>query len=132
METVLVPKRRLQFSLRTLMLAVLIYGALWLLTIKWGANQIAENLKGCIHVDHPGSAQWTPKGDGCFSYDDPAVRVDFAAYSPFPFVIASRTDVFPKGDGATSLPPLSNRTVYLWFFGASKIMSDDSDRPRKK
>ncbi|HLX59842.1 MAG TPA: hypothetical protein VKX17_01050 [Planctomycetota bacterium] len=37
----IVRRRRFQFSLRTLMATVLVYGGLWLVTLKWGGRVLA-------------------------------------------------------------------------------------------
>jgi len=50
---------RFQFSLRTLMIAVLAYGFLWVVTIKWGGAMLARD-----YAAHYKSSSVRFEGDG--------------------------------------------------------------------
>ena len=117
-------KRRFQFSLRTLMLAVLVYGVLWVITIKWGANQIACDLK--IVINDP-EIHWVSKADGSFSYDIPIqeFNAECVSHAPIPFVVIWTVDTaYSRG---SDIKRARHQLVYLWFLGAYKKLSNDTN-----
>lgn len=125
------PKRRrwrFQFSLRTLMIAVIVYGMLWIVTIKWGVNQLAleEALERApdFHkywqIQKPENGQITLFGKtGEYNRSEP-MRLKITAYSPAPFLIVRKTDL-ANDDSQRNL----NADLLLWIFGYKMILLND-------
>jgi len=106
-------RKRFQYSLRTLMLCVLAYGVLWLITIKWGANQLVRESAAIYVADTENFHVVFGERDGTVDISTnipnftPTV-VDTT--SPIPFVLISRWR-----EKVSSLE--LQRDVNVWFFG---------------
>lgn len=100
-------RRRFQFSLSTLLIVVIAYGLLWVLTIKWGANQLAwektkDNEFGNAQLGGP-----VLKGDGIVEYSIMFDEKPEVTTSPAPFILIWHRNM-----------SLDERNeTYFWFFG---------------
>ena len=130
------PRGRLQFSLRTLLIVVLAYGGAWLLTIKWGANQVArERAGGWLEPsDYLRDGAATELGDGKMRLDGMVASImsidlkprrkpvseDFqpettivSVRAPLPFVLLSSEEILVRDMRIEG----RNEISFIWFFG---------------
>ena len=120
-------RKRFQFSLRTLMIVVLVYGGLWLLTIKWGANQLARELAAEYseeveqseskwmkdgHIEFRGTGNFFTPASGGIPTPTP-FTINLSVVSRFPFVLHDE-EKFVINDRDVGGPTHD----YLWFLGA--------------
>jgi hypothetical protein len=111
-------RKRFQFSLRTLMICVLVYGFLWVLTIKWGANQLARNQVD--EIEKLGIHAEIGKADGSMSITfpgNPEFSVAESTTSPGPFILYCRIRNITSREDVEEV-------TYFWFFGYVTKISD--------
>jgi hypothetical protein len=147
------PRRnRFQFWLRTLMLAVILYGGAWVLTIKWGANQlvgemelekgswyrkdfIAKKVKdGQIALEGLIPTPDIYFGGISHRYNRPPpsdslvpLKITLSVRCPFPFLLfTSEEYTFRTGDNAEK-----DSKKYIWFFGykTEVFAADEFSKP---
>lgn len=115
-----------RFSLRTLLLCVLVYGLLWTLTAIWGRSSLENDIAGRVpNGQRLSFSEWTQLSDAGKApfkgYDHLCWSAEATAVAPFvikiDFGYESKWVYSSKGEAVEMVTPNEGSGGVFWFFG---------------
>ena len=115
-------RKRFQFSLRTLLIAVIAYGGLWVVTSRWGANQLMREFVEAY-------PKYYPVMDRDRNYVVCHGRMGSyrsKTYCPAPFILLWRWEFRERPEDVYQSTDVAGRN-YFWFLGFRRAMGKDAE-----